>query len=163
MGLDMYLYKKNYVKDWEFQEDVNYHTAVTINGEPRKDIKSKRVSYVIEEVAYWRKFNALHGYIVEKHADGIDECQEIELSLMDLEVILEIMTRIVNENFNKDVVETILPPTDGFFFGSQNIGEEYREDVEDTIKILSELIEEEKEASEEFGYRSPDYYYKASW
>ena len=63
-----------------------------------------------------RKHPDLHGYIVEKYADGRDECQEIELSVNDLE----------------DIVRAIeldkLPHTEGFFFGTPEWHEEDKEE-----------------------------------
>lgn len=66
MGLDMYLSKKTYVKNWS-HNDVQHNVVVEKNGVRRTDIKPERVSYVVEEIAYWRKFNALHNHIVETH------------------------------------------------------------------------------------------------
>ncbi len=61
MGLDMYLTKETYVKNWDFQKAQDKH-AVTVQkgGETVKSIKPERVSYVTEEVAYWRKANQIH-------------------------------------------------------------------------------------------------------
>ena len=33
-----------------------------------------------EEIAYWRKANAIHGWFVRNCADGVDECQPIAVS-----------------------------------------------------------------------------------
>ena len=67
MGLDMYLSKKTYVKNWDYNEaNPKHFVSVKKDGTLRSDIKPERVSYIVEEVAYWRKFNALHNYIVEK-------------------------------------------------------------------------------------------------
>ena len=63
MGLDMYLSKKTYVKQWDFQdEEKKVKVDVTKNGEPLKGIKSERISYVVEDVMYWRKANQIHGW-----------------------------------------------------------------------------------------------------
>ena len=61
MGLDMYLYKKSYVKNWQHMKPESLH-KITIKkgGKVRKDIKTDRITYIIEEVAYWRKANAIH-------------------------------------------------------------------------------------------------------
>jgi hypothetical protein len=65
MGLDMYLSKKTYVKNWDYNETNPKHfVSVKKDGVLRTDIKPERISHVVEEVAYWRKFNALHNYIV---------------------------------------------------------------------------------------------------
>ena len=55
------------------------------------------------DLGYWRKHPDLHGYIVEKYADGRDECQEIELSANDLEDIacaIELDKRTIQKDFS---------------------------------------------------------------
>ena len=58
----MYLYKKTYVQNWEHTSPEKRHTfEIKMGGEIRKDIKPERICYIVEQIAYWRKFNALHG------------------------------------------------------------------------------------------------------
>ena len=38
----------------------------------------------------------------------------------------------------EDVVKEILPPTEGFFFGGYEIGEYYKQNIEDTINMIEE-------------------------
>ena len=78
MGLDMYLYKKSYVQNWEHTPTENKHTiSIKKGGKVRKDIKPERICYITEQIAYWRKFNALHGWFVNECASGVDECQDM--------------------------------------------------------------------------------------
>ena len=66
MGLDMTLSKKTYVQNWDFHKEKEKHTiSIKKGGKVRKDIKSKRISYIVEEVMYWRKANAIHSWFVE--------------------------------------------------------------------------------------------------
>ena len=57
MGLDMFLSK---IPVSQRIEDTNYENC--------------------EEVAYWRKFNALHNWFVQNCQDGVDECQYAEVT-----------------------------------------------------------------------------------
>ena len=76
MGLDMYLTKKTYVKQWDHQKPEERHeVTVKKGGEIHPFIKTDRVSGVVEEVMYWRKANAIHGWFVDNCQNGIDECQ----------------------------------------------------------------------------------------
>ena len=60
MGLDMYLHKKTYVKNWDHMKPEELHEiTVKKGGKVRKDIKPDRINEVVEEVAYWRKANAI--------------------------------------------------------------------------------------------------------
>ncbi len=92
------------------------------------------------ELAYWRKHPDLHGYIVSTFAGGIDECQVIPLTLVDV------------KNIRDAVDRNALPPTTGFFFGESL--PEYREY---TLELLDKVIGFMKEHPEE------KVYYQASW
>jgi len=87
MGLDMYLMGEKF-----------FH-------EGRKKSEGFEVAKKILDLGYWRKHPNLHGYIVQEFAEGVDECQEIELNR---NAILKILDAIDNKS---------LPDTEGFFFG----------------------------------------------
>lgn len=153
MGLDMYLSKRTYVKNWEHTPiEERHNIVVTKNGQIRTDINPRRITYIEEEVAYWRKFNALHGWIVENHANGVDECQNIHLYRSDLENLLGILREIISGG-SLTALE-LMPPTEGFFFGSNEIDEYYFQDVRETIDVL------EKELAIS---GDDEYVYRASW
>jgi hypothetical protein len=152
MGLDMYLSKKTYVQNWEHTPlSERHNVVVTKNGVIREDIKPRRITYVVEQIAYWRKFNALHGWIVENLANGVDECQEIHLYREQLENLLGILKEIGDDKLK---ARELMPPTQGFFFGSDVIDEYYFQDVQETIQIL----EDELNSTE-----NGEYVYQASW
>jgi len=160
MGLDMYLYKKTYVQNWEHNPPEQQHQIeVKKNGVVRNDIKPNRICYITEQVAYWRKFNALHGWFVNECGGGIDECQNIYVEEDKLVELLETLKK-VSDNFT--LAKELLPPVQGFFFGGDEIDEYYKEDVNSTIKIIEELLKEH-EQSKEYGLYSGDFEYRASW
>ncbi len=186
MGLDMYLYKKTYVKNWEHNGPEGQHKITVKKGNKvRKDIKPERIIYITEEVAYWRKFNALHGWFVDKLANGEDDCQELYVGKEILEELLstlkkakdiieksKVVEKVLTDWNNKeytvrvydceDEIKDIFPPTEGFFFGDYQINEWYKENIEETIEIIENLLHE---ASENIvnGLYSGDFYYQASW
>lgn len=53
MGLDMYLTHKRYVQNWN-HDPVKSVVTLSING---KDIPLHDVTYIYEQVGYWRKSN----------------------------------------------------------------------------------------------------------
>lgn len=182
----MYLYKKTYVKNWEHNGPENQHKiTVKKGGKVRTDIKPERISYITEEVAYWRKFNALHGWFVNECANGVDECQSIYVSGEVLSKLLEILKQVKTtidksqkkvtvlkdwngEDYEYEVydceeqVKELLPPTEGFFFGGYEVDEYYKQNVEETINIIEELLKED-ELGKAHGLWSGEFYYKASW
>jgi hypothetical protein len=44
------------------------------------------------------------------------------------------------EVYDNDILQDILPPTQGFFFGSDNIDNYYKETISETIKFLEEEL-----------------------
>lgn len=159
MGLDMYLSKRTYVKNWDHMQPEDRHqVSVTRNGAAVAHIKPERVSYVIEEVAYWRKANAIHDWFVKNCQDGVDECQESYVSREQLEELLDVITGILDApkgpERDKLAGET-LPPTAGFFFGSTEIDDWYYEDLEFTKNTLTEILAEPDEGD--------GFIYQSSW
>lgn len=185
MGLDMYLYKKTYVQNWAHQK-TQHKITVKFGTKVRKDIKPERICYITEQVAYWRKFNALHNWFVEECGKGIDECQDIHVSDKKLVELVEIL-KTVKASLDKSgfktvkvktgwangqeiyedievyadtsVAEDLLPTAEGFFFGGTEYGKWYYEDLTETINNLELIL---KEPVEE-GCYSGDFYYRASW
>jgi hypothetical protein len=150
MGLDMYLYKKTYVKHWEHNGDNNYKVEVSKAGKP-VNIDPKKVTYIVEEAGYWRKANQIHNWFVENVQNGKDECQESYVSREQLEELLGVC-RIVK--IDKEKAEQLLPTQSGFFFGGTEYDEYYYQDIDNTIEILEEALSDES---------ADDFAYRASW
>lgn len=148
MGLDMYLSKKTFVKNWD--HTVEKHT-ITIDGPESKNIRPERITYIIEEVGYWRKANAIHNWFVQHCQKGRDECQETYVSRTELAELRDTCKRVLE---NPLLAETELPPTRGFFFGSTKVDEYYMDDLRDTVKLLDALLSEPPHG---------DFYYRSSW
>lgn len=150
MGLDMYLHKRTYVKNWDHQTaDEKHQITIKKGGKIRKDIKRNRISSIIEEVAYWRKFNALHMWFVENVQKGVDDCGDYYVSDDKLKELLAELEQVVKD---KSKAAEILPTASGFFFGGTEYDEYYFYAVKETIKILKELVKE-----------GGDFYYHSSW
>jgi len=149
----MYLYKKHYVKNWDWMSDNERHTISVKKGKKKLDhIKPDRICYVMEQVMEWRKFNALHKWFVDNVQEGVDDCKECFVDESDLKMLLETLTYVYD---NKDTAETILPTAQGFFFGSDEIDEYYWEEVKSTIIQLKDLLEEDNKGA--------SFYYRSSW
>lgn len=156
----MYLTKKTYVKNWNHQAPEEKHEVIVKKGgQPHPTIKPERVSYIVEQVAYWRKFNALHQWFVDNHQDGVDECQETYVGVSDLTTLLDEVLIPIHETYKsgdmenaKQIAEDLLPTTSGFFFGSTEYDDYYFTVIEETINVLKGLVEE-----------GGDFYYQSSW
>ena len=183
MGLDMYLSKKTYVKRWEHQKKSEQFN-VTIKQGTKKftGIKPERVSYITEEIAYWRKANQIHGWICNNGSEIVADVR-YELGSDQIKELIETCKKVLNilntstkstkqvvggwrngEDYmvdvevydNADEIMELLPPTQGFFFGSDTIDEWYKEQIEETIKVLEEEINSNTD-------NYPEYEYYASW
>ena len=150
MGLDMYLEKRTYVRQWDFQKpEEQYNVEVTKGGEPA-NIKSERVTHVCEELGYWRKANQIHNWFVQNVQDGVDNCGEYAVSKADLQSLLDICLAV---KLDHSQAEELLPSASGFFFGNTDYDEFYYGDIEHTIVILKEALSD----------TNADYYYSSSW
>lgn len=152
MGLDMYLYKKNFIwsGDW-VKPEHKQEVLVKKGGELDTKIKPERVKYVVEEIGYWRKANHIHNWFVENVQNGIDECQESWVSREHLETLLAKCKEVLE---NRGTAESSLPTQSGFFFGSTDYDEYYFGDIERTVEIIEEALSDET---------ADDFTYRASW
>lgn len=191
MGLDMYFSKRTYVKRWNHNpEEKQYRVTVRRGGKvvPKRVISSDRISYVIEEVAYWRKANHTHQWFVNNVQQGEDDCKEYYVSDDDLKKLVETCKEVIakaklvdgklhngttfsaagREEIYVDgkVIENVeeiaglLPTSKGFFFGSTDYNEWYLQDCQDTIDQLEPEIKLMDDP--EWKYTG-EYYYQSSW
>jgi hypothetical protein len=158
MGLDQYLSKKTYVKYWEHNGDHNFTITVTRNGKPVDYIDGRKISYIEEEVGYWRKANHIHNWFVENVQSGSDDCREYVVSEERLAELLDICKEVLEDPTKG---EQLLPTTPGFFFGSTDYDEWYIKDIQHTIEVLESVLESIKVSKENKVYS--DIYYSSSW
>ena len=125
---------------------------------------------ITEEVGYWRKANQIHNWFVKNIQDGVDDCNyHREVTEEDLNELLDICKRVLAScemvdgkvrngytyedermvpiieegQYVKDssVAEELLPSTSGFFFGSTDYDKWYVQDIENTINIITKVLE----------------------
>jgi hypothetical protein len=98
MGLDMYLYAEKYIPAYDleflhtthdYKRTDNLEYADVIEASKMDTLPSTEFASVMvrKQVGYWRKANAVHGWIVRNMADGIDECQDIRMTREDLKLL----------------------------------------------------------------------------
>jgi len=181
MGLDMYLYRKTYIKSWGDEEEFK----ITLKHKG-KNIKLTNPKEISEEVGYWRKANQIHNWFVENVQDGEDNCQPYEVSRRQLKELLnlclevkekailisgKVVTGMVYEKGesrkqeqdgliieNAEEIEELLPTTSGFFFGGTEYDEFYMNDINETIEILEKVLNEDSPEGV-----SQWYEYRSSW
>lgn len=142
MGLDMYLYLNRYesVTPWEKggteKKEGFYPEEMKEFGEGifKRNFMSKKTSC---QVGYWRKADAIHSWFVNNCADGVDDCKPIYVSEEKLKELLG----LVNETLaNPTKASALLPTQSGFFFGSTEYDEWYKQDLKYTRDLLNEVL-----------------------
>ena len=102
MGLDMYLYRREYVGGWDWKsvkddgkERAFYDTILEYTNLPRCEASPHANVEVC--VAYWRKANAIHKWFVDNCQGGEDRCQEAEVSREDLENLWALCNKVLTD------------------------------------------------------------------
>ena len=174
----MYLYAEKFIGS-NTDKTGSYDEIKNLAG--LKDLPTPDFSSIVVKsmVGYWRKANAIHGWIVNKCADGKDECQTIYLSDDDL---INLRSDCVKALANPDrqyqiennkvfyqlcdylnsleteltptTFENPVPPVEGFFFGGNELSDYYFYQLEYTIDLITSLLE----SDHELGFS-----YHASW
>lgn len=190
MGLDMYLTRRKYIGGNYEHNKVQGVVAITKNGK-QVPIDLNKVTYINEEVGYWRKANQIHKWFVDNVQDGKDDCGTYDVYTGHLEKLLELCKEVrskaklvfgkikngqqfkngkwedvyVDGKYieNAEEISKILPTEDGFFFGSTDYDEWYYSDIIDTIQMLEKVLKEDAEYREAGLGADIIYEYHSSW
>lgn len=146
MGLDMYLNAKRYL--WHSEDELADNIKRNFPDLP----EHMQIKEVTVEAMYWRKANAIHKWFVDKVQGGVDDCSSFEVSLEQLEELLEVIEQVID---NPERANDLLPPQAGFFFGNKEIDDWYWAQLKATQSNLQELFTRD--------WKSWDFYYRASW
>jgi hypothetical protein len=119
---------------------------------------------IFEDIGYWRKANQIHSYFVEECQNGIDECQLTKVSKKKLNKLMSLCKQALalKEVYLNDGIvkgkplEEILPTARGFFFGGTEFNQWYFDDIEETIEIISKVLEETD-------FKTQTIFYRSSW
>lgn len=157
----MYLRKKTWIGAKYEHNKTKGKIEVETMGKP-VFVKLERVSEIVEDIAYWRKANAIHKWFVDNIQNGEDDCKPYEFEIEKLEELKATIERIFageNAEARERLANELLPTCEGFFFGSTKIDKDYWEDLKNTLKIIEEIREDAKQSGG--GWIS--YEYQASW
>ena len=130
MGLDMYLNAKRFL--WYNEEALGATVAQAF-----PEIKDRRVKEVIVEAMYWRKSNQIHKWFVDNVQKGTDDCGNYDVSREQIEDLRQLILKVLD---TKNA--TLLPPQEGFFFGSKTVDDYYWQDLRDTEEKLGKVLED---------------------
>jgi len=167
MGLDMYLDEEIYVGSYYEHRDVKGDISITVGGN-KLDLPFNKIDTITIRIAQWRKANHIHYFFTKSLDDDrntfvqggqLEEllfvCHQVKESLENQKLIEFIKdNKTYKEYRDKEVALLLLPPTQGFFFGSDLIDEYYLQDILYTIEMIESLPS---------NYKSRSYTYIASY
>lgn len=185
MGLDMWLSKRIYIGARYEHRNVNGTIHITVGEDDRKvPIDFKKVTYIEEEVAYWRKANQIHSWFVKNVQNGIDDCKAYYVSIEQIRELVDLCKKVVEDSIlvdgviqnghtyengvrmpnyeeGKEIVDPstarkLLPTQEGFFFGGTDYNEWYLDDIKSTIEMLEPVCTADNDGE-------VDYRYQSSW
>ena len=148
MGLDMYLHAKRYL--WSFSDESEDKTIANEVQKLAKIPEDFEVKEIVIKAGYWRKANQIHRWFVENVQDGVDNCGDYYVERNQLQELLD-LCKIVRADHSQ--AEELLPSASGFFFGNTDYDEWYYNDIENTISVLEDALED----------KNGEYYYTSSW
>ena len=137
MGLDMYLSRTAKCQGVDY--GALYEKEITSMDDIPKELQKyaspwwegSNLINPFEQYAYWRKFNALHGWFVQNIQDGVDKCQ---------------LSRPIEREEFEELLKLLegrrLEPVKGFFFGSTEKGKWYEKEVVETIEVVKKILSE---------------------
>ena len=155
MGLDMYLYRREYLSNYSFSNDDNekqkFSAIVDAIGiQPNEHSPHIHVEVC---VAYWRKANAIHKWFCDLDG-GRDECQSIYVNYDKLRELRDLAASVIEQ---PAMASNVLPTQMGFFFGSYDYDEWYMEDMKNTVQQLDQVLASVGPDT------WTDFIYRASW
>ena len=137
MGLDMYLKATLWLSKFD-KSELKLAKAVRKLVGVEFDSGNLDSTEVTIEVAYWRKANHIHRWFVKNVQNGVDDCKDYFIDRESLKELLKLCEE-VDKDHNK--AKTLLPVEEGFFFGGNDYGEWYFDDIKDTISQLKKCLE----------------------
>lgn len=147
MGLDMYL--KRRVNMYKFDKQL----PIVLTNEYGESIKIDECSIIIQEIAYWRKANAIHKWFVDNCNNGNEDCDAQDL-FVSRNSLLDLLKDCKDVLKHKNKASEILPTCSGFFFGSTDYDDCYIDDIKLTIKQIENVLK---------NYKDDYFFYEGNW
>lgn len=158
MGLDMYLMERH--REYVFEPKKKKLVAKAF---PNINIGTDHAGMTVSidtEVMYWRKENAIHKWFVENVQNGVDDCESYPVTVDQLLALRNTCKKVMDDH---STAYDLLPPANGFFFGSTDLDEYYFEGVERTYNELSAILIDYAVDKLKEGIYNRDFFYQSSW
>lgn len=140
MGLDMYLYAKQYLSTFQPEEKEKAEQIQRMFPElagVKNQYDDAVVRYITAEVGYWRKANAIHDWFVQNVQRGEDNCGSYYVERKKLTELKTLCERVLAD---RSLADELLPTASGFFFGSTDFDQWYFDSLRNTIEIVDAAL-----------------------
>ena len=154
MGLDMYLKARISYSGYNFVPQDEKNTFAKIVDVIGIEVDKDSTLSVEVAIGYWRKANVIHKWFVDNVQSGTDDCGSYFVPREALKELLALCKETLTWLEKPENVDSPLPSTSGFFFGSTDYDEWYKKDIEYTIEVINKCL------------LLPDnyyFYYESSW
>ena len=154
MGLDMYLKGKRYLSKYFNEGDDQLAESIQqkfpeLSGKTDHFGQGPLVKEISIDAGYWRKANAIHDWFVRECQGGEDDCGYYYVGREQLVELKELCQKVLDD---RSLAKELLPTASGFFFGSTEYDDWYFQDLEQTIRIIDDVLALPKQW--EFEYHS---------
>lgn len=185
MGLDHWLHKKVYIRNWSYKDPELQFKVEVKRGENILDMPD--IQQLEINVVDWRKENHIHAWFVEHVQSGNDDCREYYVSQESLTEFVDTCKKILKEvTYTKrsvpvtkmeegsistvqedveflspqsqKVAEELMPTRSGFFFGDTQYSKYYVESLEEAIEKIEFALKRDEDEN-----LDTSYYYGSSW
>lgn len=190
MGLDMYLYRKFThcnmptqhdengnncepgKKERIFEQRTDYGGKITARWEKTNkpwelEIPSCKDATITitDEVGYWRKANQIMAYMSKLYAiyhfdDPFPNCGKLTLEAEQLTELRNVCKQVLE---NPDLAPELLPTQEGFFWGSTEYDECYKQDLQHTVDMINSILDWEQGNKDKYPNWIISYEFHADW
>lgn len=187
MGLEMYAYRRQYVKIDEEPERSKLEKLLEKLGKTITAIRPKRIAMIDNQVMFWLKANHIHQWFVNNVQKGYDDCGKYFVSWEKLKELKDACAEVLKSSQMVDglvyggtfysngqlepevrripgkviqdasVAQSLLPTNGGVFFGNDDYDEHYLNEVQATKEWIESML-----ADKESGILG-DIYYESRW
>lgn len=143
MWLDQFLHGKKYVGSMYDLQIIRQSGTELMANTPEEN----PVKYIIYELGYWRKANAIHKWFVDNVQHWEDDCGDYRVTTEHLMTLSNTIDRVLADN---TLAPELLPPTAGFFYWTT----EYDDYYFYTLRYTKEVIAKALECGDQIEYTS---------
>lgn len=154
MALNMSLFKKIFIKNWDSTSEDNRFKIDLRLGNTK--INTDQAEYVIERIGEWHNANAIHQWFVNNIQNGKDDGKEYNFTATKANQLIYACQRVLEKpELAIQLLPSLADPLSVSRFGNAAYDDLYFIKLEQTINICNTLLAKADNNS--------TFYYQGSW